>query len=347
MTAAGITGASLYWLWDYVKETNPLLTALGAAAAFSLLTFGTNQLFTLVGAKKRSDRELKVESSPAVQSIIPSKLDISVGEDGSFVSKKSDGLYKLKKTFNIELSNIDYVATVSDCKLQITNIDPEFGAGNWVLKESMTLAAGDKIYVPIARYSEASTQSNYHDDVIEVCMAETAPLIRVPLLQTNVENVLTIRATGRDTPFCEITCKLYIENDRFRIKKVISKSGEMISLFEAATLAYEAAEEAGVLDLTTPTNASPENKLYHFKLLFMVDDQTDLFGVKPPSTKSRLIPKADLQGHDLYPVEGESSQINLLIPGDRVAYTNVVLRRKDLQRVIDGYIAEARRVPRR
>jgi hypothetical protein len=73
-----------------------------------------------------------------------------------------------------------------------------------------------------------------------------------------------------------------------------------IPLHEAARRAYEAVEKAGVLDLTTPSQGSPDSKLNHFKLLFMVDDETEVFGVKPPSTKPRLIPKADLQGgHDL------------------------------------------------
>jgi hypothetical protein len=119
-----------------------------------------------------------------------------------------------------------------------------------------------------------------------------------------------------------------------------------IPLHLAARRAYEAAETAGVLHLTTPQDASPEAKLNHFKLLFMVDDQTELFGAKPPSTQSLPIPKAELQGMDIYPADGENSQLNHVIGQDRVAYTNVTVRRKDLRRVIEGYIAEARRIGR-
>jgi hypothetical protein len=117
-----------------------------------------------------------------------------------------------------------------------------------------------------------------------------------------------------------------------------------IPLHVAARKAYEAAEKADILDLTTSTNSSPDDKLNHFKLLFMVDDETEIFGVKPPSTKLRLISKSDLQGHDLYPAHGEISQINHLLPGDSIAYLNVTVRRKDLRRVIEGYISEAKRI---
>jgi hypothetical protein len=117
-----------------------------------------------------------------------------------------------------------------------------------------------------------------------------------------------------------------------------------VPLHVAATRAYEAAEKAGILDLTTSATSPPDSRLNHFKLLFMVDAETELFGVRPPSTKSRLIPKADLQGHDLYPANGETSQINHLLSTESIAYTDVTVRRKDLRRVINGYIAEARRI---
>jgi hypothetical protein len=111
-----------------------------------------------------------------------------------------------------------------------------------------------------------------------------------------------------------------------------------VPLHLAARRAYEAAEKAGVLHLTTSETASPEAKLNHFKLLFMVDDETELFGVKPPSTQSLPISKTELRGMDIYPADGENSQLNHVLGQDRVAYTNVTVRRKDLRRVIDSYI---------
>jgi hypothetical protein len=114
-----------------------------------------------------------------------------------------------------------------------------------------------------------------------------------------------------------------------------------IPLHEAAQLAYEAAEEADILKLTTSSNSSPDTKLRHFKFLFMVDDETQLFGVKPPSTKSRPISKADLM--NLCPADGDVSHLNSEVPQGVPVYVDVTVQRKDLQRVIDGYIAEAKR----
>ena len=121
-------------------------------------------------------------------------------------------------------------------------------------------------------------------------------------------------------------------------------SRKVVPLHEAATRAYEAAEKAGILHLIASPTDSPEKQLTHIKLRFMVDDDAELFGVKPPSTVSRLIPKAELQGHDAYPAEGATSDINHMFATDGVAYTNVMVRRKDLRRVINGYLAEAKQI---
>jgi hypothetical protein len=114
-----------------------------------------------------------------------------------------------------------------------------------------------------------------------------------------------------------------------------------IPLQEAARLAYEAAENSGILELTTSASSSPETKLRHFKFLFMVDDETQLYGVKPPSTKSRPISKADLV--HLCPADGDVSELNSDVSHGSAIYVNVTLRRNDLRRVINSYIAEAKR----
>ena len=149
-----------------------------------------------------------------------SSLHIDVGENGQFVSHKSNGLYKTKKTLKFELSNVDKSMTIFNCKVEITKIEPDFGYGSWILRENFMLAAGERIYIPIARYSEAYNpkKSDYHDDVIEICMPENTPYLKVPLLQTEVTNKLTIRATGINIPFCEVQCELSILDGRMHIK---------------------------------------------------------------------------------------------------------------------------------
>jgi hypothetical protein len=123
-----------------------------------------------------------------------------------------------------------------------------------------------------------------------------------------------------------------------------------IPLHIAARRAYEAVERAGELDLTIPSGSSPETKLNHFKMVLMVDDEAELFGVKPPSTQSRPIPDKELSG-ELYPVEGEVSNLYQLLTPNEIAYSNVTIRRSDLRRLIKKYlkeyVAEARQFKKR
>ena len=114
----------------------------------------------------------------------------------------------------------------------------------------------------------------------------------------------------------------------------------MMPLHEAARRVYEAVEKAGVLDLTTSPSSAPETKLTHFKLLFVVEDDVELFGIKPPSTKSRLIPKNELHG-ELYPADGDVSQLGHVASGGPDAtYVNVTVRRSDVRRMIKKYLSE-------
>jgi hypothetical protein len=113
-----------------------------------------------------------------------------------------------------------------------------------------------------------------------------------------------------------------------------------IPLHEAARRAYEAIEKAGVVDVIFSPTTTAETKLNHFKLLFVVDAETELFGVRPPSTQSLLIPKSGLE--HLYPSDGEVSELSTGLALDSPTYINVTVRRKDLRRVIDGHINEAK-----
>lgn len=111
-----------------------------------------------------------------------------------------------------------------------------------------------------------------------------------------------------------------------------------IPLQEAAQRAYEEAKKAGVLDPTIESQA-PETILHHFKMMFLVDDKTQLFGTKPPSTIPEHIPKSQIL-NDLYPVEGSLSQLERTLPEGGPVYMDVTVRRKDFRRVIKDYRAD-------
>jgi hypothetical protein len=115
---------------------------------------------------------------------------------------------------------------------------------------------------------------------------------------------------------------------------------EQISLAKAATRIYEAAEAEGVLDFVVSERGSADKKLTHLKLLLMVDEAIELFGVRPPSTKARLIAKTELTD-ELYPAEDGADQINHHISDDPV-YFNVTVSLATLIPAISRYIAEAK-----
>ena len=73
----------------------------------------------------------------------------------------------------------------------------------------------------------------------------------------------------------------------------------------------------------------------------MSDNETVLCGAKPPSAKLRPIPRDD---DSMYPVDGES-RLDYVTPR-RVAYVNVKIRGRDLNRIIRQFPAEARKFAR-
>jgi hypothetical protein len=109
---------------------------------------------------------------------------------------------------------------------------------------------------------------------------------------------------------------------------------------KAAQRIYEAAEKADVLELMMSPTLKAQDKLNHFKMLLIVDDRVRLFGARPPSTKSRLISKAELH-NELYPSERAQNALDHVIPADHPpAFVNVSIPRMDLRRIIKVYLTE-------
>jgi hypothetical protein len=143
-----------------------------------------------------------------------------------------------------------------------------------------------------------------------------------------------------------LACLGFLIWDSFVGTKV-SWPARRVSLEDAAREMYEAAESADVLDLTTSASSSPETKLSHFKTILVKDDDAELYGIKPPSTQSRLIPKNELARGDLFLLDDN----NLHHPSpSRVVYTDLSLKRSVLRRLtkkfFDVYVPEARQLSR-
>jgi hypothetical protein len=244
----------------------------------------------------------------------PPALQLTVGEDDSFVTRKGDGLYKTKRTLHVRLSNNGASRAISNCKVQIISIEPEYGSsGSWVLKQNFPLSAGDDVYIPLARYGEASTVSNHHDTVIEMCMPEGTPISRIPLLEANDRHRLTIRATGVDTPFVELRCELWIdEKGLLRVQDTTRDKGNRITLREAALRAHEQLRNCQIAIFAGAITETESDLLawYCNRMAIPHDGKpplVTLYGRQPPSRIIEPIDTGYFLRYILVEIDGEGS----------------------------------------
>jgi hypothetical protein len=142
---------------------------------------------------------------------------------------------------------------------------------------------------------------------------------------------------GPPTAFAILTFYLMTRGSGFELPNLpFWVPGALVPIDRAARLAFEAAERAGVVDLTSHPDTAPEERLRHYIYTFMVDDETLLLGAKPPSMQLMPIPRDER----FYPVVGKN-QFDALTP-QRIAYTNVKIRHRDLRRIIREYPRRAR-----
>jgi hypothetical protein len=147
------------------------------------------------------------------------RLEISVGDTGSFVHVNAKWIHDLQKMFNLKVENRDSHKPLSNCKLIVQTITPDPGYRSpWILKEGFSLAGGDHTFVPLASYGEAREPSK------TPCADTLMTLLtrdRMLALGIDTEQLLEIRATSPDSAYCDIKCKLWVDDHgRFRIAKV-------------------------------------------------------------------------------------------------------------------------------
>lgn len=144
-------------------------------------------------------------------------LQIAIGEDGPFIEFPKHGLYGITRLLKVEVRNGDTHRALFQCKLQITDIEPPSGyRGPWVLKDGFSLAAGDQIFVPIASYGEARNPDKFNCADTLIILHAGDKELALPM-----ENFLTLRATALDSPFCEIRCRIWVdEKGKLRISNV-------------------------------------------------------------------------------------------------------------------------------
>jgi hypothetical protein len=149
----------------------------------------------------------------------PKVLDLSVGTDHEYYDIPEYGLHGFTRRYKVKLQNISSHKTISNGKVQITAIEPPCGhRGPWLIAENITLSAGDQTFLPIASYGEAREQRRGPIDTVFKIESQSESS---PLLGIKNEHVLTIRATAQDVRYCEIKCKLWVdESGGFQIAKL-------------------------------------------------------------------------------------------------------------------------------
>jgi hypothetical protein len=117
-------------------------------------------------------------------------------------------------------------------------------------------------------------------------------------------------------------------------------SGRVL-LQDAAVAAYEELENNG-LEQTLGKNFPSQKEVLKqckFILIYSLDD-VKLFGMRPPSRKSREIPRGELK--ELWPSD-DGSELLPRYPGSGTGYREVTISRRDARRALNEHMALERR----
>jgi hypothetical protein len=165
-------------------------------------------------------RHAPTESNIETQSQV---LKLSVGMDAEYYDVPKGSLYSFTKRFKVKLENLSTYKAITQGKVQILSIEPFCGyRGPWLIEEGITLAAGDHKLLPLAQYNELREPEKgmKSEDTFLIDSVESRSHHK-PLLGTDTEHVLLLRATAFDAPFSDIKCRVWVDkNGRFRIEEI-------------------------------------------------------------------------------------------------------------------------------
>ena len=112
-----------------------------------------------------------------------------------------------------------------------------------------------------------------------------------------------------------------------------------VPLDDAARLAYEGLERAGVLDVVLSRAVGPQTSLDHLKYVFLTSDNIDLRGIRPPSRQSLPIQPEEIR--KLFPTDKHPDSLSYIV-GREPIYTGVSIRKRDLQRAVRQQVKAAK-----
>jgi hypothetical protein len=181
------------------------------------------QAEALEGQARENDPIVKMMRRKQEQAWLPRVIKLSVGTAHEYYDIPQNGLYSFKRRFKVKFENADAHKAITNGKLQIISIEPPCGyRGPWLIKDGITIAAGDHDFLPLATYNELREPEKgmTPEDTFKI---ESLPNDhRQPLLgKENQPHILTLRATASDVPFCDLKCKLWIDDHcKFQIEEI-------------------------------------------------------------------------------------------------------------------------------
>jgi hypothetical protein len=157
---------------------------------------------------------------------------MTTGESGQFCRTRVRPIHGTERTFMVRIDNVHEARAVTDIKVTVLEIEPQTDySGPWVLEAGFALAAGDHMFVPLARYGEASrapcTASAYDrsETFFEILTKGTRPA----LSNAGIHRV-TIRATGIGSAPRDYQCKIWVDRSDGRLRIVPADAGTATSV---------------------------------------------------------------------------------------------------------------------
>lgn len=134
-------------------------------------------------------------------------IRMTVGESGPYF-KTGGGPYDIRRTFKLKMENIDRRKSLTDCSIHIMEVAPPTDyEGPWLLKEGLSLAAGDHVFITLVTYGEAREPDKYPSGETFMTMGTANGRL---CLDVGKKFTVTMRATAPETAFCEFQCKIWV-----------------------------------------------------------------------------------------------------------------------------------------
>jgi hypothetical protein len=172
---------------------------------------------------RENDPFVKMIRAKQERDLLPRVLKLSVGTDHEYYDVPKSGVWGFTRRFKVRLQNVSQHKSITNGKVQILSIEPPTSYRSpWLLKDGITIPPGDHTFLPLASYNELRDldKGMTPEDTFKI---ESLPGDhRQPLLGTeNQPHVLTLRATASDVPFCDMRCKLWVDDQgRFQIEEI-------------------------------------------------------------------------------------------------------------------------------